>query len=82
MIKCRLSRLLGDRKMHLLELQRQTGIAYSTLHRLYHEKSTRIDLAVIDILCKALGVKVGDLFEYVEETRPIKDYKLGSHQNK
>lgn len=68
--------------MHLLELQRQTGIAYSTLHRLYHEKSTRIDLAVIDLLCNALGVKVGDLFEYVEETRPIKGYKLGGHQNK
>ncbi len=59
--------------MHLLELQRQTGIAYSTLHRLYHEKSIMISLSIIDQICKALGIQIGDLFEYVPtEEKPKK----------
>jgi len=69
MIRCRLSRILGDRKMHLLELQRQTGVSYSTLHRIYHERSIRIDIGVLDKLCEALGVQVGDLFEHVQDKR-------------
>ncbi len=38
--------------------------------------STRIDLNVIDQICKVLGVGAGDLFEYVEiEEKPKKEVK-------
>ena len=40
MIRCRLSRILGDRKMHLLELQRQIGIAHSTFQEGYAQVMT------------------------------------------
>jgi putative transcriptional regulator len=75
MIRCKLSRILGERRMHILELKRQTGLSYTTLSSLYHEKTSRIDFNTIDAICRALGVQVGDLFEYVEETLPKKGKK-------
>lgn len=64
MIVNRLSRLLGDRRMSISELQRQTGLSYVTLHSLYQNKSTRVDFNTLDQICRALGVQPGDLLEY------------------
>ena len=66
-IRCRLSEILGKRRMHILELKRETGVAYSTLHRLYHEKATMVSLRTIDAVCQALDITPGELFEYVEK---------------
>ncbi len=67
MIKCRLSRLLGDRKMSVSELKRRTGLSYVTLQNLYHEKTRGVTFYTIDKICKSLECNTGDLFEYVEE---------------
>ncbi len=67
MIKCRLSRLLGDRRMSVLELKRRTELSYVTLQNLYHEKTTGVTFDIIDKICKSLECNTGDLFEYVEE---------------
>ncbi len=48
MIKCRLSRLLGDRRMSVLELERRTDLSYVTLQNLYHEKTTGVAFDTID----------------------------------
>lgn len=64
MIKCHLSRLMGERRIKIAELARDTGINRGTLTRLFHEHATRIDLDVIDQLCGHLGCQVGDLFEH------------------
>jgi len=66
MIENRLSRLLGERRMSVRELQRRTGLSYTTLHALYHATSTRVDLETLDRLCKALDVSVGEILEYRE----------------
>jgi putative transcriptional regulator len=66
MIRCKLSELLGRRRIHIRELAHNTGISYPTLWNLYHEKTTRIDFNTIDAICKALTLQVGELFEYVE----------------
>ncbi len=68
MIKCRLSRLLGDRRMSVLELKRQTDLSYVTLANLYHEKTTGVAFDTIDKICKGLECNIGDLLEYVEES--------------
>ena len=67
MIKCRLSRLLGERKMSVLALKRQTELSYVTLQNFYHEKTSRITFYTIDKIYKSLECNTGDLFEYVEE---------------
>lgn len=76
MIRCNLSKILGERRIHILELQRQTGVSYTTLSNLYHEKTTRIDFNTIDAICKALGIQVGDLLEYIAtKLKKVKETK-------
>lgn len=81
MIRCRLSELLGRKRMHILELAKVSGVSYPTLWSLYHEKTTRIDFNTINAICKALVVQVGDLFEYVEMGEKPKK-KLNSRKGK
>lgn len=68
MIKCHLSRILGERKQKIAEVSRETGINRNTLHRLYNETATRVELDVIEILCRYLDIQVGELFEVEEES--------------
>ncbi|MDA2918717.1 helix-turn-helix transcriptional regulator [Desulfobacterota bacterium AH_259_B03_O07] len=75
MIKCHLSRLLGERKMHILKLKKSSGVSYTTLLNLYHEKTSRIDYNTIDQICRVLQCQVGDLFEYVETKDKGKEIK-------
>lgn len=69
MIKCNLSRILGERKQKIAEVSRETGINRNTLHRLYNETATRVELDVIYVLCRYLDIQVGELFE-IEEGNP------------
>jgi putative transcriptional regulator len=70
MIVNHLSRVLGEQRMPVSELQRRTGIPYTSLHALSHGRAQRLDLGTLDRLCAALGVGVGDLFEHVPEAQP------------
>jgi len=62
-IKCNLSALLGAKKLKLTDVVRDTGINRSTLTRLYHETTTRIDYDTLEILCKYLECEVGDFLQ-------------------
>ncbi|ART83452.1 hypothetical protein CBP31_13140 [Oceanisphaera profunda] len=42
------------------------GSCRDTLHRLYNETATRVELDVIDVLCRYLDIQVGELFEIIE----------------
>lgn len=66
MIKCNLSALLGARKLRLADVIRDTGINRSTLTRLYHETTTRIDYETLEALCTYLKCDVGDFLEIAE----------------
>lgn len=66
-IKIHLSRLLGERKLKIADVQRETGLARNTISGLYQETTARIDLATLDTLCKHFGCTVGELVEYVED---------------
>lgn len=67
MIKCHLSAILGERKLKVAEVARESDINKNTLHRLYNETTTRIDLETIDKLCRYLDIQVEDLFELIDE---------------
>lgn len=66
MIKCHLSKILGVRKQKIAEVARETGINRNTLHRLYNETATRVELEVIEQLCRYLDIQVGELFELID----------------
>jgi len=67
MIRIHLSRLMGEHKEKIADLQRATGLARNTLAGLYREDVNRVDLATLEVICKHYGCPVGDLLEYVED---------------
>ena len=64
MIKCHLSRVLGERKLKISDVARDTGVNRGTLTRMYHETLMRVDLETINTLCEYLSISVGELLEY------------------
>lgn len=67
MVRCHLSRLMGERKVKIADVARDTGLNRSTVTALYKETATRVDLDAIESLCNYFGCQVGDLFEVVEK---------------
>jgi len=67
MIKCHLSRFMGERKLKISDLSRETGLHRNTLTLLYAETATRVDLDTIDILCRYFQCTVGELFECLDD---------------
>lgn len=63
-VRSMLSVRLGERRLKITELARQTGISRGTLTRLYHDEADRVDLDVVSRLCASLGCSVGDLLEF------------------
>ena len=68
MIKCHLSRLMGERKMKISDVARETGLNRSTVTALYNETAERIDLLAIEKLCALFNCDVSDLFEFHQES--------------
>jgi len=66
MIKCHLSTIMGQRKLKISDVSKETGVNRGTITRLYKETFTRLDADVLEKLCKFLECEVGDLLEYVE----------------
>jgi putative transcriptional regulator len=59
------SRAMGERRLSIREVARRSGLAYSTVHDVYHEKARRMDWQTVDALCRAIGVQtLVELFEY------------------
>ena len=69
MIRCHLSRLMGERKMKIIDVARATDLHRNTITLLYDETATRIDIDTIDRLCRLFDCKVGDLLEH-QPTEP------------
>lgn len=64
MIKCHLSRFMGEHKLKIADVARETGLHRNTITLLYDETATRVDLESIDKLCKLFNCTVGDLLEF------------------
>lgn len=63
MIKCHLARLMGERKMKVMDVARETGLNRNTVTLLYKEKAQRVDFETIEKLCNLFDCEVGELFE-------------------
>lgn len=63
MIKCHLARLMGERKMSVSDVARETGLHRNTVTLLYKETAKQVDIETIDKLCELFDCSVGDLFE-------------------
>lgn len=68
MIKCHLSRLMGERKLKIADVARDTGLHRNTVTLLYQESAARVDLEALDRLCRYLDVPIGELLEHLPES--------------
>lgn len=67
MIKCHLSKLMGEKKLKISDVAKDTGINRGTITRLYHETAVRVEFDVLEQLCVYLGCDIGDLLELSTE---------------
>jgi putative transcriptional regulator len=51
------------------ELQSRSGLGYSTINALFHEKTERVEFATLDTLCSVLQCDVCDILEFVPESK-------------
>jgi putative transcriptional regulator len=69
MIRCRLSTILGAKRLKVSDVCRATGIARATVDRYYYDRVNSFDREVLSRLCDFLAVKPGDLLVIVEQGR-------------
>ncbi|QSB09306.1 helix-turn-helix domain-containing protein [Lysinibacillus fusiformis] len=69
MIKVHLSRLLGEKRMKISELAKETGLHRNGLTRLYNEETDGIKFDTLEKVCKALNCDISDLIEIVDNKK-------------
>lgn len=65
MIRCHLARIMGEHKMRIADVARETGLSRATLTLLYKETAKRVDLDALDRLCDLFDCELSDLLERV-----------------
>ena len=75
MIRCYLARLLGERKLKISDVARDTEINRGTLTRLYYETAERVELDVLEKLCTYFNVELHELLERVPGEKPSEEPK-------
>lgn len=65
MIRCHLARLMGEHKMRISDVIRETGLSRNTITLLYKETAQKLDLDALDKLCELFACEVHELLERV-----------------
>ena len=66
----KLWKLLVDRKMSKADLRKAAGTAPNTMTRLRRDEE--VTLTVLNKICSALKVDIGDIMEFVAEVEEVK----------
>jgi putative transcriptional regulator len=79
MIKCHLSRLMGERRLRVMDVARETGLHRGMITLLYNDTASRVEIDALARLCAFFECDVGDLLEFVPERS--KASKSGAKQS-
>ncbi|EGR0412658.1 helix-turn-helix transcriptional regulator [Vibrio cholerae] len=71
MIRCHLARMMGEHKMRIADVSRETGLSRTTITLLYKETAQKVDLDALDKLCQLFDCQLNDLLERVPNRRFI-----------
>ncbi|MCW8886144.1 MAG: helix-turn-helix transcriptional regulator [Motiliproteus sp.] len=66
MIRCHLARLMGEKKMKIADVARETGLHRNTITLLYKETAQRIELDALEKLCRLFDCEVQEMLELVD----------------
>ncbi|MTT53924.1 helix-turn-helix domain-containing protein [Alcanivorax sp. VBW004] len=67
MIRCHLARMMGEHKMRIADVVRETGLSRNTITLMYKETAQKVDLDAIERLCALFECQVGDLLELTQQ---------------
>ena len=67
----KLREVLAQQNKSIYWLNKQTGIASSTLSRICNNKTTSIEFTVLDKICEALNCEVSDILENTKNDASI-----------
>lgn len=67
MIRCHLARMMGERKMRIADVARETGLSRATVTLLYIETAQKVDLEAVKKLCLLFECQIGELLELVPQ---------------
>lgn len=65
MIRCHLARLMGERKMRISDVMRETDLSRTTVTLLYKETALKVDLEALDKLCSLFNCELNQLLEHI-----------------
>ena len=68
MIRCHLARMMGEHKLRIADVARETGLSRATVTLLYKETAQKVDLNAIKQICVLFDCTVGELLELVPST--------------
>lgn len=63
---------MGEKRLKMSEVSRDTGINPGTIRRIFNETATRVELNVVETLCEYLKIEVGDLYELTKKSNEEK----------
>lgn len=66
MIRCHLARLMGEHKMKISDVLRETGLSRNTVTLMYKETAQKIDINALDKLCDLFQCEIADLLEFTD----------------
>lgn len=66
-VTCKLSTILGEKRLKMSDVVRGTGLAKNTVLALYHDRVRKVDYHVLGKLCAFLNCQVGDLLVFVPD---------------
>ncbi|MCP9269346.1 helix-turn-helix transcriptional regulator [Xenorhabdus sp. SF857] len=67
MIRCHLARLMGERKMKISDVLRETGLSRNTVTLMYKETAQKIDVEALDKLCQLFECEVAEILEFTNK---------------
>lgn len=71
MIRCHLARMMGEHKMRIADVARETGLSRATVTLLYKETAQKIDIEALDKLCRLFECEVADMLEFTDESKSV-----------
>ncbi len=74
MIRCHLSRLMGERKMRISDVIRETGLKRNTVTLMYNETAQKLDMEALEKLCELFDCELHDLLERVPATAAVQPH--------
>ncbi|AVL73037.1 helix-turn-helix transcriptional regulator [Providencia rettgeri] len=67
MIRCHLARLMGEHKMRISDVTRETGLSRNTITLMYKETAQKLDIEALDKLCILFNCELSELLEKVSD---------------